>query len=241
MLGEVLRFFDQHLAGRETGLADEDPIHYFAVHAEEWRVGQKLAAGDGQPPLLHRARPAARGGAAQRRHGGRGQSRLHRRQRHADALRAHRRHRRHPLLQRLDRARSASSRASPPRRSRRRWRSPAIPSCRCGSPRASRMPRSSSISPRSRPTARSRYVTEGVLRAIHRAEAPAPRNYRTTWPWRTFARKDARPMPIGEPQLLRFALLPIAWRFAKGSRSGCRSAAPMPIISCRRRMAGRRR
>jgi hypothetical protein len=25
-------------------------------------------------------------------------------------------------------------------------------------------------------------------------------------------------MPIGEPQLLRFALLPIAWRFAKGSR-----------------------
>ena len=64
----------------------------------------------------------------------------------------------------------------------------------------------------------SRYVTEGVLRAIHRAEAPAPRNYKTTWPWRTFARKDAKPMPIGEPQLLRFALLPVAWRFAKGSR-----------------------
>ena len=64
----------------------------------------------------------------------------------------------------------------------------------------------------------SRYVTEGLLRAIHRAEAPAPRNYRTTWPWRTFARKDAKPMPVGEPQLLRFALLPTAWRFAAGSR-----------------------
>jgi uncharacterized protein len=63
-----------------------------------------------------------------------------------------------------------------------------------------------------------RYVTEGVLRAIHRAEAPAPRDYKTTWPFRTFARKDAKPMPIGEPQLLKFALLPIAWRFAKGSR-----------------------
>ena len=25
-------------------------------------------------------------------------------------------------------------------------------------------------------------------------------------------------MPIGEPQLLKFALLPVAWRFAKGSR-----------------------
>jgi putative CocE/NonD family hydrolase len=63
-----------------------------------------------------------------------------------------------------------------------------------------------------------RYVTEGVLRAIHRAEAPAPRNYRTTWPWRSFARKDARPMPIGKPQQMRFALLPVAWRFAQGSR-----------------------
>src|SRR5215475_7235331 len=63
-----------------------------------------------------------------------------------------------------------------------------------------------------------RYVTEGLLRAIHRAEAPAPRNYRTTWPWRSFSRKAAQPMPPGEPQLLRFALLPTAWRFAKGSR-----------------------
>jgi predicted acyl esterase len=25
-------------------------------------------------------------------------------------------------------------------------------------------------------------------------------------------------MPVGEPQLLRFALLPVAWRFARGSR-----------------------
>ena len=37
VLGEVLRFFDEHLAGRSTGLRDEDPIHYFTVHAEEWR------------------------------------------------------------------------------------------------------------------------------------------------------------------------------------------------------------
>jgi predicted acyl esterase len=57
-----------------------------------------------------------------------------------------------------------------------------------------------------------------VLRAIHRAEAPAPRAYRTSWPWRSFARKDAAPMPVGEPQLLRFALLPVAWQFARGSR-----------------------
>jgi putative CocE/NonD family hydrolase len=40
VLGEVLRFFDQHLAGRDTGLDAEDPIHYFAVHAEEWRAAK---------------------------------------------------------------------------------------------------------------------------------------------------------------------------------------------------------
>jgi hypothetical protein len=57
-----------------------------------------------------------------------------------------------------------------------------------------------------------------VLRAVHRAEAPCPANYRTSWPWRTFARKDMKPMPLGVPQLLRFALLPVAWRFARGSR-----------------------
>ena len=49
VLGEILRFFDQHLAGRETGLAAEQPVHYFAVHAEEWR-----AAEDWPPPVQTR-------------------------------------------------------------------------------------------------------------------------------------------------------------------------------------------
>ena len=40
VLGEVLRFFDQHLCGRDTGLAQEEPIHYFAVHAEQWRAAE---------------------------------------------------------------------------------------------------------------------------------------------------------------------------------------------------------
>ena len=109
VLGEVLRFFDQHLAGRDTGLKDEDPIHYFTVHAEEWRVGHELAAGQGQPAVLHRARPPARGGAAERRHVGAVPGRLHGRQRHADALRAHRRHRRHGVLRRLAGARAPAA------------------------------------------------------------------------------------------------------------------------------------
>ena len=38
---------------------------------------------------------------------------------------------------------------------------------------------------------RCRYVTEGMLRALHRKTAPCPDNHKTTWPWRTFARGDA--------------------------------------------------
>ena len=31
-----------------------------------------------------------------------------------------------------------------------------------------------------------RYVTEGLLRALHRKESPAPVTYRATWPFRSF-------------------------------------------------------
>jgi hypothetical protein len=65
---------------------------------------------------------------------------------------------------------------------------------------------------------RARYVTEGGLRMLHRALAEPPESYKATWPWRTFHRADARLMEPGVPDELRFALVPVSWRFAKGSR-----------------------
>jgi putative CocE/NonD family hydrolase len=38
VLGEVLRFFDSHLLGMQTGIEDEAPVHYFSVHAETWHA-----------------------------------------------------------------------------------------------------------------------------------------------------------------------------------------------------------
>ena len=38
------------------------------------------------------------------------------------------------------------------------------------------------------------------------------------WPFRTFARADAQPMPKGKPQQLRFAMIPTSWTFRRGSR-----------------------
>ena len=38
LLGEVLRFFDQYLMGLPTGLDREAPVHYFAMHEERWHA-----------------------------------------------------------------------------------------------------------------------------------------------------------------------------------------------------------
>jgi hypothetical protein len=65
---------------------------------------------------------------------------------------------------------------------------------------------------------RSRYVTEGMLRALHRKTAPCPAHHKTSWPWRTFARSDAAILPRGAPMEITLALLPVGWEFKVGSR-----------------------
>jgi putative CocE/NonD family hydrolase len=217
VLGEVLRFFDQHLAGRQTGLLDEEPIHYFAMHAEEWRAAPSwppvegrrrfFTAADGKlaaqvPAVVDAAEYQADftlGSGAQTRY---------ERIAGIDATNYY--------ADWTERETGLLSFTSEPL---------AAPVEIAGHPvvslwLASSEPDAAVFAYLAEVEAdgTSRYVTEGVLRAIHRAEAPAPRTYRTTWPWRSFARQDARPMPLGEPQKLRFALLPTAWRFSAGSR-----------------------
>jgi predicted acyl esterase len=63
-----------------------------------------------------------------------------------------------------------------------------------------------------------RYVTEGLLRALHRKENSPPATYRTTWPFRSFRRADAAPLVPGEAERIRIPLLPISWVFRAGSR-----------------------
>jgi uncharacterized protein len=217
VLGEVLRFFDQHLAGRQTGLAEEEPIHYFTMHAEEWRAAANWPPVKGNRQLftapgqrLAASRPAAATSAPYQSDFSIGTGSQTRYERiagmDAQAYYADWTEREGKLF---------SFTGEPLAESLEVAGHPVVSLWLASSePDASVFVYLSEVEA----DGTSRYVTEGVLRAIHRAEAPAPRNYRTTWPWRTFARKDARPMPVGEPQLLRFALLPTAWRFSRGSR-----------------------
>jgi putative CocE/NonD family hydrolase len=217
MLGEVLRFFDQHLAGRDTGLADEDPIHYFAVHAEEWRSATHWPPVGGSRRFylapnrqLAESRPEAAAADEIKADftAGSGTQTRYERIAGIDATSYY-----SDWSQRVAKLAGFTSSAldAPVEIAGHAVLSLWLAS---SEPDAAIFVYLSEIEA----DGTARYVTEGVLRAIHRAEAAPPANYRTTWPWRSFARKDARPMPIGEPQLLKFALLPVAWRFARGSR-----------------------
>ena len=217
VLGEVLRFFDQHLAGRETGLLDEAPIHYFAMHAEEWRAAESWPPVKGSRQLFtapdQRLAKSPSDKAASTAYQadfsvGSGAQTRYERIAGIDATAYY--------ADWTERESKLLSFTTEPL---------AAPLEIAGHPVVSLWLASSEPDAavfvylsEVETDGTARYVTEGLLRAIHRAEAPAPKNYRTTWPWRTFARKDAKPMPAGEPQLLRFALLPTAWRFAAGSR-----------------------
>lgn len=63
-----------------------------------------------------------------------------------------------------------------------------------------------------------RYITEGMLRASHRKLERSPAEYRTTWPYRAHRRADAERLAPGTSVPLEFALLPVAWTLATGSR-----------------------
>jgi len=61
-----------------------------------------------------------------------------------------------------------------------------------------------------------RYVTEGLLRALHRKTSTDAPLYESVVPYRTFTRADASPLVPGEATELVFDLLPTSYQFAKG-------------------------
>jgi len=68
------------------------------------------------------------------------------------------------------------------------------------------------------PDGRVVYLTEGVLRAIHRRVSDDAPPYEMFGPYRTFLRKDAWPLTPGERAELTFNLLPTSVRIEAGWR-----------------------
>ena len=66
------------------------------------------------------------------------------------------------------------------------------------------------------PDGRVTYVTEGMLRGIHRLVTTAP--YRTMYPYHSYRERDAAAMVPGALTELRFGLFPVSVLFKRGHR-----------------------
>jgi len=217
VLGEVLRFFDEHLAGMDTGLRDEAPVHFHTVRGEQWQAAQSWPPHEAQT-RLHLAQegqlsPEAAGSASVAQYKasfsiGTGQnSRFER----LGAL---------PVVDYYKDWHGREERmltfATTPFERATELSGHATVQLHVSTSEhdASVFVYLSEIDA----DGHSHYITEGYLRLLHRAEAPCPPSYRATWPYRSFRREDAKHMQPGVPETLRFALLPISWTLQAGSR-----------------------
>ncbi len=216
LLGEILRFFDTYLLGLDTGLRNEAPIHYFSMHAEQWReaavwppVEPRQTFFLAQDHRLSGAAPAMGSDAYKVDFAiGTGAGTRYERIAGIDSRNYY------PDWQgRSDRMLGYTSE---PLSQAMELAGHGLADLFLSSsePDAALFVYLAEIEA----DGAERYVTEGLLRALHRKEAPAPETYRTAWPFRSFSRADARPLTPGEVERIRIPLLPVAWLFAAGSR-----------------------
>jgi putative CocE/NonD family hydrolase len=215
LTGALLRFLDEYLLEQETGLRQEARVHYFAIHEEKWHAAPSW------PPIAERsllhlgdaglesALPAA------------GQ-----RQFDADFTAGSGGNTRYERLAAVDTtdyypdwtqriaAQPAWDSAPLERDMEVAGHGIADLWLTSSEPDAAVFAYLSEVEP----DGTARYVTEGMLRALHRQEGSPGTGYRTCWPARSFHAADAAPLIPGQPARLRIPLLPTAWVFKAGSR-----------------------
>jgi hypothetical protein len=212
--GELLRFLDQHVRNLPTGLEQEPRVHYFTLGAERWRAAESWP-----PPATKRRWYLAEGGAlSESAPLGEGEDRYrvdpeagtgpHSRW---AALRGQPIH--DPYPDRAERDRRLLHYTSPPL-----VRDTEV----TGHPLVTLHVASSASDGAFfayledvGPDGSVVYVTEGMLRALHRRYA-APDGDPLGLPRRSFLREDAEPLVPGEVAELTFDLLPTSYVFAAG-------------------------
>ncbi|MBI0535668.1 CocE/NonD family hydrolase [Roseomonas sp. KE2513] len=215
LLGELLRFFDHYLMRRPTGYEKEARVHYFSIHAECWQEAGTW------PPVDRIRRLHLAPAALEAESGATGRDTFQ-----VDFTFGSGDHTRYERLAAVDtttyyadwggRATQLPSWTSAPMEADTELTGHGVADLwiQCSEPDTSIFAYLSEVEA----DGTVRYVTEGLLRALHRKESPAPERYRTTWPSRSFARADASPLVPGHAERLRIALLPTSWVFRAGSR-----------------------
>lgn len=216
LAGEVLRFFDHYLRRLDTGLDQEALVHLYALHAEAWRAAPTWLPGPAGRSLY--LGPQGRLDGAP----GQPQSATHK----VDFARGTGHGTRYERIAGInstlyyanwqDRTDAMLSFTSAPLQADEELVGHALADLWLSSsePDAGLFVYLTEVEA----DGTERYVTEGLLRALHRKESEAPESYRTTWPFRTFRRADAAPLVPGRMERIRIPFLPTAWCFKAGSR-----------------------
>jgi putative CocE/NonD family hydrolase len=215
IFAEVLRFFDEYLAGHETGLRSEEPVHYFSLHDESWRAAGTWPPFGGIRTLSLRegGELGAAGAAAADRHDVNFESGTGRRTRYE-------------RIAAIDSREYYTDWNGRDRRMLNYTSSPLDgPAELTGHCLVSLWIAASTTDfaihaylAEILPDGEALYVTEGVLRALHRREADPPPTYRTPAVFLPCTRAHAQPATPGHPHLYRFSLLPVSWTLSAGSR-----------------------
>jgi putative CocE/NonD family hydrolase len=216
LLAEYRRFFDEYLAGKDTGIRRESPIHYFVMGEERWAEAAEWPL-PARPATLHLAAAEALAPAP----GTAGSDRYaadYRCESGADSR-----------YERLFAIAVEDYYASWPGRDEAMLRYTSAPfdedRVLAGSAvltlQLNATTRDAVIHAYLSdiaPDGTCRYVTEGLLRAFHRKEGAKLPYLDVVGPARSFRRGDAALLDAARPNLLRFALFPTAWLLRKGHR-----------------------
>ncbi len=219
IVAETLRFFDAHLKGLDTGLAAEQPVHYFTLAEERWKAAETWPPPEAQLQELHFAEGGTLDPAAPQR------------DEDSDDYQADF-DCRSGFSSRYDRLYITMVTTYYPDWHGRDQKM----QCYTGAPLEADTEVTGhpvvtlhlACSERDcalivyledvTPEGRCVYVTEGVFRALHRKIGPNPPNLPATGPSHSFNRADAEPLTPGEPVEIAFDLLPTSYLFRAGHR-----------------------
>lgn len=216
-VGELLRFFDLHLLDRDDGIGAEPPVHYFTMGEERWKSADRWPPPGARDedwflgPRHVLAAPRPRGSddgdryRVDRRVGTGPRARW-------DSLIGF-----HFTIDYPDRAEADRRLLT--------YTSAALPApyevtghprvvlwIVADAPDATLHVYLEDVDERGHVT----YVTEGMLRALHRRARDEPPPHPVPLPYRSFRRADAWPLVPGEPAELAFDLLPVSYLFQAG-------------------------
>jgi len=217
VMAEVLRFFDEHLMGLDTGIREEAPIHYLTLHEEKWKAATSwppvprptrlhLAAGGSLAPTA--AKSASSVGYDVRFGVNTGRASRYERLGAFAVLDYY------PDW--AERESAMLSFTTAPFEEATEMTGHAVVTLR-----VSTSERDGSVFAylsEVEADGHARFITEGGLRMLHRKLTAPPESCKVTWPWRTFHRADAKLMQPNVAEEVRFALVPVSWQLAKGSR-----------------------